>query len=133
MSSAKPLLNFGKDSVKRYQELNDKVFGGQLTNKELFLIAMAFGVFHRQKVQKFEKAPTGPRTELTDADLSLLDAVALYDADDKSTLPTPEMRNETAIQYAEAGIRVLHELVVDKTPEYARSAFVGEFQTNLGE
>ena len=132
MSSAKPLLNFGKESTKRYQEVNDKVFGNQLSNKELFMIALAIGVHHASKITKFDKAPTGPRTELTDSDLHLLDSVALMDSGKQDELPAPETRNETAIQYAEGGIRILHDLVVDKTPEYARSAFINEFRKSIG-
>ena len=133
MSSAKPLLNFGRESVKRYQDLNEKLFGGQLSNKELFLVALAFGVHYRKKITKFDKAPTGPRTDLTDSDLHLFESVALLDIGDQQDLPSAEIRNETAIQYAEGGIRLLHDLIVDKTAEYARSAFINEYRKSIGK
>ena len=133
MSTAKPLLNFGKESTKRYQDVNEKLFSGQLSNKELFMVALAFGVHHANKITKFDKAPTGPRTELTDSDLHLLDAVALFDLGKTEALPASDVRNETAVQYAEGGIRILHELVSEKTTEYARSAFISEFRKSIGK
>lgn len=131
MKAARPTLAFGKDSVEKYKEVNRKLFNEQLSNKELFFIAVGFGVQFASRVKKFERSATGPRTELTDDDLYLLQAVAFDETEDGETLPDEQTRNEIAIQYAEGGIRIIHELVSDKTEEHARTAFLREFQKTL--
>lgn len=131
MKSAKPTLSFGKESVEKYKELNLKVFENELSNKELFFLALGFGVYFAQRVEKFERASTGPRTELTDDDLYLLSAVALAEQDSASELPADVVRNETAIQYAEGGIRLIFDLISDKAPAHARAAFLNEFNQTL--
>lgn len=131
MKSAKPMLQFGKESVDKYKELNSKVFNDELSNKELFFLALGFGVFFAQRVEKFDKSSTGPRTELTDDDLYLLSAVALAEQDAASELPADDIRNEKAIQYAEGGIRLIFDLISDKAPAHARAAFLNEFNQTL--
>lgn len=131
MNSARPTLSFGKESVEKYKEVNRKLFDGQLTNRDLFFIALAFGVHFSQRVQNFERASTGPRTELTDDDLNLLLAIAFEESESKTELPDEQTRNEVAIQFAEGGIRLIHEIVSDKTSEHARAAFLREFQKAL--
>lgn len=131
MKSSKPILQFGKESVDKYKELNLKVFEDQLSNKELFFLAVGFGVYFAQRVEKFEKSSTGPRTELNDDDLYLLSAVALAEQASASELPADDIRNETAIQYAEGGIRLIFDFISDKAPAHARAAFLNEFNKTL--
>lgn len=131
MKAARPTLAFGKESVEKYKEVNRKLFDEQLSNKDLFFIAVGFGVHFAQRIQKFERASTGPRTELTDEDLYLLQAVAFEESDQEEELPDEQNRNEIAVQYAEGGIRIIHDLVKDKTAEHARTAFLRDFQNTL--
>lgn len=131
MKAARPTLAFGKESVEKYKEVNRKLFDEQLSNKDLFFIAVGFGVHFAQRIQKFERASTGPRTELTDEDLYLLQAVAFEESDQEEELPDEQNRNEIAVQYAEGGIRIIHDLVKDKTAEHARTAFLRDFQKTL--
>lgn len=127
MSLPKPLLNFGKASVEKYKEVNEKLFDGQLSNKELFTLAAGFGVFYAQKRTEFQKDSTGPRTELTDEDLYLFLAVALSESLEGETLPSSEQRDAVIIQFAEGGIEYLYELVNDKTKDHAKTLLMKEF------
>ena len=131
MKAARPTLAFGKESVEKYKEVNRKLFNEQLSNKELFFMAVGFGVQFAARVKKFERSSTGARTELTDDDLYLLQAVAFDESENDAELPDDQLRNEIAIQYAEGGIRIIHDLVSDKTEEHARTAFLREFQKTL--
>jgi hypothetical protein len=131
MKAARPTLAFGKESLEKYKEVNRKLFDEQLSNKDLFFIAVGFGVHFAQRIQKFERASTGPRTELTDEDLYLLQAVAFEESDQEEELPDEQNRNEIAVQFAEGGIRIIHDLVKDKTAEHARAAFLRDFQKTL--
>lgn len=127
MSLQKPLLNFGKDSVEKYREVNDKLFEGQLSNKELFTLAAGLGVYLAQKRTEFSKDPTGPRTELTDEDLYLFLSVALAERNQLDELPTQAERDQLIIQFAEGGIQFLHDLVHEKTKDHAKTSLMKEF------
>jgi len=131
MKASRPTLALGQESLEKYKEVNRKLFKDQLTNKDLFFLAVGFGVHFNARVEKFEKSNTGPRTELTDDDLYLLLAVAFDEADEDEMLPDEQKRNEVAVQYAEGGIRLIYDLVTDKTEEHARTAFLREFQKTL--
>lgn len=131
MKGGRPTLAFGKESLEKYKEVNRKLFKDQLSNKELLFIAVGFGVHFAARIQKFERASTGARTELTDDDLYLLQAIAFDESDHHEFLPDEQTRNEIAVQYAEGGIRIIHDLVSDKTEEHARTAFLREFQKTL--
>lgn len=131
MTTGRPTLAFGKESVEKYREVNKKLFKDQLTNKDLFLIATAFGFHFASRAQKFERAATGARTELTDGDLYLLQALAFEESGQAESLPHDQERNEVAMQFAEGGIQLIYDLVKDKTEEHARTAFLREFQKTL--
>ena len=88
MKAARPTLAFGKESVEKYREVNRKLFNEQLSNKELFFMAVGFGVQFAARVKKFERSSTGARTELTDDDLYLLQAVAFDESENAIDINT---------------------------------------------
>lgn len=125
MAIDSPLLAFGVDSVSKYSHLNDVVFGGSLTNKGLFLVAMTYGFKSGRLVEDFKKSPTGPRTELEDQDFALMSAIHLSHTGDPNSISDTKARNELAQQYAEGGIRLIYDWLMEENRRDPRGDFIG--------
>ncbi len=135
MAIDSPLLAFGVDSIPKYAYLNDVVFGGSLTNKGLFLIALTYGFKTKKLVTDFKKSQTGPRTELEDQDFALMAAIQLAHTSDPSSLKDTKARNELAQQYAEGGIGEIYKWLMDPNRRDPKGDFItlvlSELNVNL--
>jgi len=120
-----PLLAFGVESIPKYAYLNESVFGGSLTNKGLFLIALAYGFKNKLRITDYKKSTTGPRTELEDQDFALMSAIQLAHTSDPNSLKDIKGRNELAQQIAEGGIRSLYEWLMEQNRRDPRGDFIG--------
>lgn len=125
MAIDSPLLAFGVDSIQKYNYLNDSVFGGSLTNKGLFLIALTYGFKNNLLVADYKKSTTGPRTELEEQDFALMSAIQLAHTSDPNSLKDIKGRNELAQQFAEGGIRALYEWLMDQNRRDPKGDFIG--------
>lgn len=124
MAVDSPLLAFGSESVHKYEELNQLVFAGSLTNKGLFMIALSYGYKNQKYETDFKRSQTGPRTELEEQDFAFMSAIQLAHTGDPNTLKDTKARNEIAQQYAEGGIRALHQWLMDKDRRDPRGDFI---------
>lgn len=131
MAIDSPLLAFGVDSIPKYEYLNTSVFGGSLTNKGLFLIALSYGFKNKKIVTDFKKSQTGPRTELEDQDFALMSAIQLAHTSDPSSLGDTKARNELAQQYAEGGIREIYEWLLDQNRRDPKGDFIALILSEL--
>ena len=125
MAIDSPLLAFGVESIPKYAYLNESVFGGSLTNKGLFLIALAYGFKNKLRITDYKKSTTGPRTELEDQDFALMSAIQLAHTSDPNSLKDIKGRNELAQQFAEGGIRSLYEWLMEQNRRDPRGDFIG--------
>ena len=125
MAIDSPLLAFGVESIPKYAYLNESVFGGSLTNKGLFLIALAYGFKNKLRITDYKKSTTGPRTELEDQDFALMSAIQLAHTSDPNSLKDIKGRNELAQQIAEGGIRSLYEWLMEQNRRDPRGDFIG--------
>ena len=110
--ATRTILEFDKQSVEAFNQLKKILVGekGELSNKEAFLIAMAWGAHHRIKAESITKSGTGARVEyLSDADNALFAAAHYIDSPQADTLLDINAIHTTAELYAEAGIRLLAE------------------------
>lgn len=126
-SPKRTLLAFGEDSLDTYKRLG-KALG--ITNRSLFLIAMAWGSGSGLWSEDFKRSNTGPRLEyLKPEDDALMAAVQLAHTGSVESLQDIEQRHTLAEQYAEAGIRLLKEMLDDRG-DFSR-AFAGEIRSRL--
>ena len=124
MAIDSPLLAFGVESIPKYAYLNEVVFGGSLTNKGLFLIALTYGFKAKKIVTDFKKSQTGPRTELEDQDFALMSAIQLAHTSDPNSLKDTKARNELAQQYAEGGIGEIYDWLMDPNRRDPKGDFI---------
>jgi len=126
-----PLLAFGVESIAKYDYLNESVFGGSLTNKGLFLIALAYGFKNKLLITDYKKSTTGPRTELEEQDFALMSAIQLAHTSDPNSLKDIKGRNELAQQFAEGGICALYEWLMDQNRRDPKGDFIGLVLSDL--
>jgi len=111
--SKKTFLDFDEGSVEAFSELKKALkpnTGPEPSNREVFLLAMAYGFKHGAKAQEIKRSGTGPRVQyFKPEDQALMAAIQL--SEDKSTLNLPDMekRYELAELYAQGGILLLRE------------------------
>jgi hypothetical protein len=81
---------------------------GDLSNKEMFLIAMGVGFYAKNKISDFKRSNTGPRIEyFNDQDNVLFASLQVAETGDaKSLLDVEELYN-LAEQYAAGGVSIL--------------------------
>lgn len=116
--AARTFLQFGKDSVDTYKQLGENL--GGLSNKELFLIAMAWGFRNGIRAEKVVKSGTGVRLEyLTDSDQAIIAAVQLSTSGNADALLDIDARYDMAEEFAEGGIRLLKS-EMEKQGDFAR-------------
>jgi hypothetical protein len=114
---AKPkrtLLEFDKRSKEVYEKLRKELRGekADLSNKEAFMIAVAWGWANQVRVEEIIKSGTGPRVEyLDESDTALLKAVHFSVTESSESLNDIDAIHTTAEQYAEGGIRLLRDLM----------------------
>lgn len=111
--SKKTFLDFDESSVEAFSELKKALkpnTGSEPSNREVFLLAMAYGFKHGAKAQEIKRSGTGPRVQyFKPEDQALMAAIQL--AEDKSDINLPDMekRYELAELYAQGGILLLRE------------------------
>jgi hypothetical protein len=111
--SKKTFLDFDEGSVEVFSELKKALkpnTGSEPSNREVFLLAMAYGFKHGAKAQEIKRSGTGPRVQyFKPEDQALMAAIQL--AEDKSNINLPDMekRYELAELYAQGGILLLRE------------------------
>jgi len=111
--SKKTFLDFDENSVEAFSELKKALkpnTGSEPSNREVFLLAMAYGFKHGVKAQEIKRSGTGPRIQyFKPEDQALMAAIQL--AEDKSTINLPDMdkRYELAELYAQGGILLLRD------------------------
>lgn len=108
--ASRTLLEFNKDSVPLYERLKKVLRGekGDLSNKEAFLIAVAWGVRFQVRPDSIKKSGTGVRLEyLSESDSALLVAAHYsYTRNAESLLDINEIHTSAEL-FAEGGIRLL--------------------------
>ncbi len=113
MSKAtRTLLHFDKDSQEAYEELKKVLTGekGALSNKEAFLLAMAWGAHHGTKPDSITRSNNGVRVEyLTESDNVLLAAAHYMGVPQPEGLVDINAIHASAELFAEGGIRLLAE------------------------
>lgn len=108
--ATRTLLEFDKESVPIYEKLRKALQGekGDLSNKEAFLIALAWGVHHRVRPDSIKKSGTGARLEyLSEADNALLVAAHYSHTRTAESLLDINEIHQSAELFAEGGIRLL--------------------------
>lgn len=101
------MLRMGDESLAHYRDFNDRVFGGKLSNKTIFFLAMAMGANQNVPVENFKRSNTGPRTELNDDDFAFASTIQYGTELKCEALLDLMQRNQLAEQLAEGGIRHL--------------------------
>lgn len=128
--AARTFLQFGKDSVDTYKLLGEQL--GGLSNKEVFLIAMAWGFRNGIQADRVVKSGTGVRLEyLGAADQAVIAAVQLATTNDPDSLLDIESRYDLAEEFAEGGIRLLKS-EMEKQGDFARM-FSAEIKSAAAE
>ena len=81
---------------------------GELSNKEMFLIAMGVGFYAKTKVPDFKRSNTGPRIEyFNDLDNVLFASLQIAETDDSKSLLEIEELYNLAEMYAAGGVSIL--------------------------
>ncbi len=115
MAKSETWLKFGKESEEKYAAVNDRGFGGKLSNIQLFMLAASFGFSSGRRVSEFSRSSTGPRTTIRDEHLAYLSCIHVSVTKDPSALLDSAERDRVAEEFAEGGIRLLHEKLLDPT------------------
>lgn len=112
--SKRTFLNFSDKSVDAYKALAREL--GGLANKDVFLLAMAWGYQNGCDVHDdFKKSGTGVRLEyLKDEDQALMAALQLAVTKDPESILDMEQRYDIAERYAEGGVRLLARMMDDE-------------------
>lgn len=115
--SKRTILEFDQNSVQAFNDLKKALkvtTGGEPSNRDVFLLAMAYGFKHGAIGTEIKRSGTGTRVQyIKPEDQALMAAVQL--AHDKSTenLPDLEKRYELAELYAQGGILLLGVAISD--------------------
>jgi hypothetical protein len=110
--ATRTLLAFDKNSVALFEKLSKALRGtgqdGNLSNKEAFLIAMAWGAHFKVRPEAIKKSGTGPRLEyLSDSDTALMSAAhSAITGTAESLLDINEIHTSAEL-FAEGGIHLL--------------------------
>jgi len=110
--ATRTILEFDKESQETFKELRRTLIGekGELSNKEAFLIAMAWGAHHGMKADSITKSGSGVRVEyLSETDNILLAAAHYTGSPQAEGLIDINAIHTSAELYAEGGIRLLAE------------------------
>ena len=111
--TARTVLAFDDRQVEYIRQLR-KAFAsiageqGELSNKELFLIAMGVGFYAKTKISDYKRSNTGPRIEyFNDQDNVLFASLQVVETDEaKSLLEIEELYNLAEL-YAAGGVSIL--------------------------
>lgn len=110
IKATRTILEFDKKSVPLFDKLKKSLRGakGDLSNKEVFMIAVAWGVHFNVRPDSIKKSGTGPRLEyLSESDNALLaSAHYSYTKTSESLLDVNEMHTSAEL-FAEGGIHLL--------------------------
>jgi hypothetical protein len=115
LAKTETFLRFGKETESLYTVLNDRAFAGKLSNIQLFMLACSFGFGAGRRVTEFQRANNGPRTTIREEHLAFLNCVQVSVSGDADVLVDPAERDRLAEEFAEGGIRLLHEKLTDPT------------------
>jgi hypothetical protein len=117
--SKKTFLDFDESSVEAFSDLKKALkpnAGSEPSNREVFLLAMAYGFKHGAKAQEIKRSGTGPRVQyFKPEDQALMAAIQLSDDKSNINLPDMEKRYELAELYAQGGILLLREEIAGGT------------------
>lgn len=81
---------------------------GELSNKEMFLIAMGVGFYAKNKLSEFKRSNTGPRIEyFNDQDNVLFASLQVAENDEAKSLLEIENLYDLAELYAAGGVSIL--------------------------
>lgn len=109
--SKKTILEFDESSVEAFNELKKALkpnTGSEPSNREVFLLAMAYGFEHGAKAQEIKRSGTGTRVQyFKPEDHALMAAIQLAEDRSNVNLPDIEKRYELAELYAQGGILLL--------------------------
>lgn len=130
VASKRTQVDFGDKTLPSYQQLKRELGGlpgKDLSNRELFLIAMTWGYHNNMRVEEFKHSATGVRLEyFKDEDYALMAAIQYAATDDPESLLDLEQRLDIAEQYAEGGMLLLAGKM-DSPGDFAR-AFAAEIK-----
>lgn len=115
--SSKTILEFDLNSVDSFNDLKKALkpsSGGDPSNRDVFLLAMAYGYKHGAAASEVKRSGTGTRVQyIKPEDQALMAAVQI--GHDKSTenIANLERRYELAELYAQGGILLLKESITE--------------------
>jgi len=115
--SSKTILEFDLNSVDSFNDLKKALkpsSGGDPSNRDVFLLAMAYGYKHGAIASEVKRSGTGTRVQyIKPEDQALMAAVQI--GHDKSTenIANLEKRYELAELYAQGGILLLKESIME--------------------
>lgn len=112
MAKAETFLKFGKDTELFYAEINERGFGGKLDSIQLFMLAASFGFSSGRRERDFTRANNGPRTNIKDEHLAILSSIHVAVGDVANLMDQSE-RDRVAEEYAQGGVKLLHEKLLD--------------------
>jgi|688.fasta_scaffold354793_2 hypothetical protein len=112
MAKSDTFLKFGKDTEAMYAEINDRAFAGKLESIHLFMLAVSFGFSSGRRERDFTRASTGPRTNIKEEHLAMLSSIHMA-VSDVSSLTDQAERDRVSEEFAQGGIRLLHEKLLD--------------------
>jgi len=115
--SKKTILEFDENSVDAFGDLKKALkvtSGSEPSNREVFLLAMAYGYKHNALGSEIKRSGTGTRVQyIKPEDQALMAAIQI--GHDKSTenLPDLEHRYDLAERYAQGGILLLRASIAE--------------------
>lgn len=130
MASVPDRLNIDPKDRELYEKISEEVPLFQNKNrKEQFLFAVAFGFSNRMRVPLKTKDGFFLTKDLKMEDRALINAVALYDADDIDILSDKGSIYKIVEEYAHAGIKLL----TDKVASVEFGTFWKQFEKDMCE
>lgn len=133
MAKSDTFLKFGKDSEQMYADVNDRGFSGKLTNIQIFMMAASIGYSKNRRVRDFTRASNGPRTTIREEHLAFLNCLHMSATKDVSKLVDLVERDKVAEEFAEGGIRVLHEKLHDPNVHSFVNWVIAEMRTSFSK
>jgi len=115
--SKKTILEFDENSVHTFNDLKRALkphSGSEPSNREVFLLAMAYGYKHGAIGGEMKRSGTGARVQyIKPEDEALMAAIQIGHDKSMENLPDLEKRYELAELYAQGGILLLGEAIAD--------------------
>ena len=115
--SKKLILEFDENSVEAFKALQKALkpaVGHEPTNRELFLLAMTYGYKHGAFGDQIKRSNTGLRVDFLRAeDQALMAAIQLGHDASTENIADLERRYQLAEQFAQGGILLLRESILD--------------------